>query len=357
MAGGFSFCDTDISSLGLYYVPELEDTFVYKPAEAQSHIETFEGHDGGYFYGSWYSPKEFTLRCYFEDSKIDKGIMAEAYALFKVGRSGKLVFDRRPWCYYHATVSEPVDTDFTNYENGVITVHMKAMYPFARSDIVVNTRSDQYHDILMSNTAVFDKEIMNIQKEFTNITEESNVPYVLANPGQETAALGVAIAGDVGDGVIISNATTGQSMKFVAISKAVTSNKNRHVLVDPISGKTTLVGADINQIAFMYHEYGFLSVTSSYPATRDVYINYLGGNQIEVLNILSANHVGKYIFIKDKWMKIVAQPDRHTLQVSGTISSAGSERTMIIPMNEIYIKPVSTMDITSLKFIFKPTYA
>lgn len=359
MTGGFSFCNTNIGSLGLYYVPELEDTFVYKPASSESHVETFEGHDGGYFYGSWYSPKEFTLRCYFEDSKIDKGIMAQIYALFKVGKSGKLVFDRRPWCYYHATVTDPIESDFINYENGLITIHMKAMYPFARSDIMINTQFEEYHDIIMSNSAVFDKPEMSLQQQFTNLQTDHTHPLsiILCNPGQETAHVGVSIAGDVGEGVVISNASTGQSMRFVAITKAVTTDSGKEVYVDSISGKTVLTGGNQTQIKFLYHDYGFISLESSYPAIRDVYIDYTEGNIINVSNILDQNVVGKYIFATDRWMKIASRPDEHTIVVHGSISASGSERTMIVPMNEIYIIPDSTMDITSLKFIFKPTYA
>ena len=355
MAGGFTFCGTDISRLGLYYVPELEDTFVYRPADAESHIETYEGHNGGYFYGSWYKPKEFTLRCYFEDNKIDKGVLGQVYALFKVGKAGRLVFDRRPWCYYDAVVTDPMDVDLTNYENGVITAHLKAMYPFARSDIMTNTRAEKYHDVLMTNSAVFDKEGMDTQSEFTNLTVQTS--FVIANPGPETAAAGIAIAGNVGDGVVITNATTGQSCKLVAISKAVTTNKNKYVLVDSISGKTVLTDGVSAQLAFLYHEYGFLSLASSYPAVRDVYINYYNGYNIDVVNILTQDVIGQYIFVHDKWYKIVAQPDKHTLTVSEHISATGSERSTIMPMNEITITPVSTMDISSLKFIFKPTYA
>ncbi len=355
MAGGFSFCDIDIATYGLYYVPELQDTFVYKPAAAQSHIETFEGHNGGYHYGSWYTPKDFTLRCYFEDSKIDKGIMAQVYALFRVGKSGKLVFDRRPWCYYYATVTEPVEDAFTNYENGTVVIHMQAMYPYARSDIITNTRSEQYHDILMTNSAVFDKDGMDLAYCFTNLTQPKS--FTLANPGQERAALGVAIAGNVGDGVIISNSTTGQSMKIVAVSKAATTNINKEVVIDPISGKTILTGAGESKLAFMFHEYGYLELETSYPALRDIYINYRGGFNVEVLNILSQNVVGKYIFVKDDWYKISAQPDRHTITLNRSVSASGAERSMIIPMNEMSITPISTMDISSIRFMFKPTYA
>ena len=358
MAGGFSFCDTDIASLGLYYVPELEDVFVYKPAEFESHIETFEGHDGGYYYGSWYSPKEFTLRCYFEDSRIDKGIMSKVYALFKKGKSGKLIFDRRPWCYYIATVTDPVELDLKNYENGIVTIKLKAVYPYARSDIITNTRSEKYHDTLMDNTAVFDKTEMDRDREFTNINIQHSHPmYIkLANPGQENAPLGVAVAGNVGEGLIISNNTTGQSMKLVAITDTVTP-VGKEVLVDPINGKTIITGDGENKISFLYHEYGFLSLAPSYPALRNIYITYDHDQIITVLNVLNQDVIGKYIFIVNAWYKIVEQIDRHTIKVDKAVMYKSSERTMIIPMNEITITPVSEVNLRSLRFIFKPTYA
>ncbi len=355
MAGGFTFCDTDIGSLGLYYVPELADTFVYRPAETQSHIETFEGHNGGYFYGSWYSPKEFTLRCYFENYKIDKGIMAQIYALFRVGRSGKLIFDRRPWCYYYATVTDPTTEDFTNYENGVITVHMRAMYPYARSDIVKNNRAEKYHDQMMGNTAVFEKDDMLLPTTYTDIT--SPCQLIIANQGTERAALGVAVAGNVGDGIIIANNTTGQSCKLVAIKKKDTTNVNKEVIVDPINGKTMLVGAGEKKLAFLYHEYGFLELETSFPAIRNLYINCLGSTRINVANILNENMIGKYIFAAGSWRKITNQPDRHTLIVNSAVPAGKTERTMVIRMNEISITPITTMDLSSLRFIYKPTYA
>lgn len=351
--GSFTFCGVDVRSLGLTYAPEMSQTFVYGPAEEQSHIESFDAHNGGYYYGSWRNVKEFILRCYFEETHIDKGIMTKIYSLFKVGKSGKLIFSRRPWCYYYATVADPVTPEYTNYLNGVVTITLKAMYPFARSDIFVNKRTDQSHNMLMLNSAVFEKHDMELPKEF-DLTQQTSL--TLANPGTERATLGVAISGDVGDGVIISNKTTGQSCKIVAVTKQNTTNLNKKVIVDPISGKTILTGGGSNELAFKYHEYGFLELESSFPAARDLYINYMSSNSINATNILNEDFVGRYIFVKDRWHKIIAQPDKHTLRIVENVTGTGSEKTMIIPMNEITVTPVTTMDI-HLEFIFKPTYA
>lgn len=353
--GSFTFCEVDVKDIGLNYAPEMSEAFVYKPAESQSQIETFDAHNGGYYYGSWTSPKTFTLRCFFEEKNIDKGIMSRVYSLFKVGRSGKLIFDRRPWCYYYATVTDIVQADYTNYLNGLVTIHLKAMYPFARSDVLTNTRTELNHETIMENTAVFDKAGMELPNEY-DLNADEEVPIILINNGTERAPLGISISGDVGDGVIIKNKTTGQKCKVVAVTKNNTTNVNKNVIVDPISGKTLLTDGTTKELAFKYHEYGFLELEPSYPAVRNLYATYLGGKTVNVRDILRTDLSGKYIFINDGWYKIISQTDKHTLILQDDIPAAGSEKTMVIPVNEIIIKPITSMDI-HLRFIFKPTYA
>lgn len=353
-SGSFSFCGVDIKDLGLEYAPEMENTYVYRPTETSTHIETYEGHNGGYAYGIWKQPKDFTLRCIFEDIYIDRGLMSQIYSLFRVGRSGKLVFSKRPWCYYYATVTEPVEENFTNYKNGIITIRLKAMYPFARSEIVTNTRTEKYHTSLMQNSAVFDELNMEPDLEY-HITSKNTTIY-LANPGTERAALGFEISGNVGSGVTISNATTEQSCRMVAISKAATTNVNKKVVVDPISGKTTLVGGNNKELAFLYHEYGFLELEPSFPAVRDIFVTYNGTNTLSTRNNINKDYRHQYIFVKDNWYEIAAQPSRRQIQISQAVSGSGAHKTMIIPMNKITVKADDTIDI-QIKFIFKPTYS
>lgn len=60
MQGGFSFCGTDIADLGLEYVPETANTYVFAGSDYKIHEQVFDGHHGGYYYGSTVSPKVFT---------------------------------------------------------------------------------------------------------------------------------------------------------------------------------------------------------------------------------------------------------------------------------------------------------
>ena len=363
--GGFSFCGTDIKTLHLEYVPEKEDTYVYSPGETDLYEETFDGHNGGYVYGAAKKPKEFTLRCFFESEHIARGLMAKVHQVFRVGRSGKLVFKRRPWCYYYATVSSVPELELSNYMNGLITIHMRAMYPFARAEQLTEDpyspfyceRTDDYYGEIMLNTGIFNKRAYVPPMAFEDITKQETIP--LSNPGTERASVGIIAAGDATDGVIISNATTGQECKLVALSKAQTTDVNKHVFIDGISGKTILtdsLGVD-KKISFLYHDYGFIELEPCVPVIRNVYISYPGTQMVKTVNRIEENVIGQYIFAAGTWHKIVEQPDVQTIKVKEAIGYTGSETSMIAPMNEITITPVNTMELTKLTFVYKPTFS
>jgi len=352
-SGSFTFCGIDVSSLGLEYAPDISETFVYRPAGTQSFINTYDSHNGGYYYGFNVEPKEFTLRCIFEEKNIDKGIMAKIYALFKVGKTGKLVFSRRPWCYYYATVTDPVQTEYTNYLNGIVTISLKAMYPFARSNITTVLRGDKNYEMLRANTAVFDKEDMELPIEY-DLMEESHL--LLANQGAERAALGFYLSGDVGEGIIIKNHTTQQECKMIKITNENTTDVNKEVFVDPINGKVLLIGDNTKEYAFKFHEYGFIELEPAYPAMRDIFINSVIGGTVSVANKIDQDITGRYIHINNEWHEILDQPDEHTLTVDSAVYLHKQTRTMAILMNEIEIRPITDMDV-HIRFIYKPTYA
>ena len=357
LRGGFSFCGVDIAELGLEYAPEIENTYVYRPAKGNVHEEVFDGHTGGYVYGASQEPKEFILRCIFEETRIDNGFLTQIQHFFKVGKSGKLVFKRRPWCYYYATVTEYNDSEITNYLNGVITITMKAYYPFARCDLIYHFRDMKNHDNVMANSALYDTDGMAPPTVYENITAKKTI--ILGNPGTDRAGLGISIAGDVGLGVIIENKTTKQALKFVAVSKAVTTNVGKVVKVDSISGKTMLVNEDGTdpKVLFMYHDFGFLELEPGYPSYRNIYVSYAGGTHLTTANILTKDYTGLYVYVEDEWRKIIDQPDKHTFVVDKPVLNSNQCRTTVMLLNEIEIRPVSTMDISKLSFSFKPTFA
>lgn len=362
LKGGFSFCGVDIVDLNLNYAPDLQDTYVYRPTEFDLREESTEGQDGGYFYGASKKPKEFVLRCYFENKAIDRGLMTKIYHTFKVGNSGKLIFKRKPWCYYYATVVNAPAPELYNYLNGLFTVTMKAYYPFARCDSMVSRRvvSENITDVdrsyfdVMQNTALFESEDMVPQTEFTNVT--SSIPILLANPGTERAPVCIVVAGDVGGGIVLTNLTTGQRCGINAITRSLTTEKGLLVLIDSLNGNVMM--SDGVSPAFVYHDRGFISLEPSYPCIRDVYATF-DGTTVTTTNILNNSIVGKYIYNNSQWAKITHYIDEHTFKIQHSIGS-GTHKTMITLLNEIIItkKDSSTnYDLSTLKFVYKPTFS
>ena len=115
-------------------------------------------------------------------------------------------------------------------------------------------------------------------------------------------------------------------------------------------------GAGVKELAFKYHEFGFLELEPAYPAVRYIYTKNSDGTTVNIENPIQENMVGKYIFLKSKWHKITSQPDEKTLTIEGHSMFQDNFQTTAMQMNEITITPITTMDI-HLNFIFKPTYA
>lgn len=367
--GGFSFCGTDIAELGLSYTPENENTYVYRPTEVNVNSEAFDGHDGGYFYGVSKQPKEFILRCYFEDEAIDHGVMERIYHLFRLGKSGKLIFSRKPWQYYYATVTSSPHPELSNYMNGLITITMQAYYPFARGDdlyydTLENTdeRVAQKikNDLVMESTALLETEDMVPPMSFTNITSAKTM--ILHNPGTEYAPLSITLSGNVGQGVIIKNNTTNQQCKIVAVDKAHTTNVNKVVHIDGINGCTYVMGANEKKPGFMYHDSGFIQLAPAYPAIRNIFLEDSISDIITTINVLCEDVKGQYIYIEDcGWVKIKNSfsdgTERTSLLLEKAVDTSSTNRTMITKMNEIEILPIDTIELTQLNFSYKPTYA
>ena len=353
--GGFSFCGVDIADLGLNYAPEKEDTYVYRPAEVTVHQETFDGHDGGYFYGVTRQPKEFVLRCYFEEEAIDKGIMERIHHLFRTGKSGKLIFARKPWEYYYATVTSLPHPELSNYMNGLVTITMTASYPYARCDSLYYEPDNLKYDLVMESTALLESESMVPPMSFTNLTSAHS--FILHNPGTEFAPLSITASGSAGLGVIIRNKTTNQECKIVAMDKPHTSNVQKFVYIDGLNGSTSLIGGASPEPAFLYHDSGFIQLAPAYPAHREIYVLQATAGVVTLVNTLFDNVEGQYIFIDGSWYKITEQIDDQHIRVDTAIDSDGTDRTMITVMNEMEVVPLTTMDLTHLSFSYKPTYA
>lgn len=377
MTGGFSFCGVDVSTIGLEYAPENANTYVYAPTTSSIQEESFDGHDGGYFYGSTKKPKDFILRCFYEATHIQHGIMTKIHDLFRIGKTGKLVFQKNPWCYYVATVVGVDTSHITNYLNGLVTIKMRAYYPFSRSDETYIDASDENAVTLHNNTGLFYDAAKNTETSLAKDTPiSSQKTFLLYNAGTEKASVAIEIAGDA-PGVTIANSTTGQKCKLVGLTKAKTSDINKYIVCDGLNGKTVLSDGTSSTLAFRHHDSGFIELEPGYPITRNVKVFYeAGSNVVTSTAEFDESFVGKYIWIDGSWKKILSVSDNNStlcsdstcgngtfcgisdgIIISSACQNTGNEVTEIVTMNEIIVTPDSTMNLTKLNFVYKPTFS
>lgn len=355
MVGGFSFCGVDVAEIGLQYAPDNANTYVYKPTQTTIQEEAFDGHDGGFYYGATRKPKDFTLRCYYESQNINDGIMAKIHSLFRIGKTGQQVFERNPWLYYNATVISVDTSQMLNFLNGCVVVKMRAYYPFARTDLTyIDTLSlNDYSQ--RNNSALLEVDGLMPEVEITknsNLTNQTS--FLLYNAGTERATVAIQIAGSA-KGVTIANSTTNQSCKFVGLS----TGENQYVMSDGINGKTVLVdkAANKTELAFRFHDYGFIDLEPAFPIARDFGISYEeGSNKLTTNFEMYEDYQGKYILVRNEWHKIIEASGNKITQASA-LDANGNENTVIATMNELTVTPDTTMDLSLLKFVYKHTFS
>ena len=355
MQGGFSFCGVDIAKFGLEYVPPLDQTYVFGSAPYEVHQETFDAHHGGYFYGTTVQPKDFTLKCFYQDLHIAHGSLTAIENFFRRGKTGRLVFEHRDWLWYTATVVGVDLNDLRNYRNGFVTITLRAYYPFARHDFISLGSENMLNYYIAANTGL-------LSDEETPATSFNDIPnstsIMLYNGGSERAGVAIAIAGDAGeDGVTIINHTTGQTAKFVVFNRASTTDVGKYIVSDCINGKTVLTDGTASQIGFLYHDHGFIELAPSYPIEREVYVSYEeGSNRVSVVGkSLGDDVIGRHICVANEYHKITDKTDS-ALIIDGVASEDGYGYTNILTMNEISIELSPGAHLTKLDFIYKPTF-
>ena len=364
--GGFSFCGVDIADLGLEYAPDNMNTYVYAGSQYKVHEQSFDGHDGGYYYGATVQPKTFALRCIYQHSHINEGILTNVERFFARGKSGRLIFQKRPWVYYVATVTSVEVNTMTNYLNGIVTIHMKAYYPFGRCDDLYIDEASAYATNIMNNSTMLPVAAAMPTSciPASNILTEQAVLY-LHNGGTEPSKVAIEIAGDVGEGVLITNVTTGQKCSFVAQSKAITSDVGCYIVSDGLNGRTIQTNGSASMDASLYHDYGFIDLAPSTVPYKGNCVVKKYTSQITTVDDkrFPDTCIGSRIFVDGTWFNVVGyyidtdgNAQRNTLLVDHTFDNELEQQTTFYQMNKIIVTPISNMELTKLNFVYKPTF-
>ena len=357
----FTFNGVSCGEFGLRYAPDIRDMYVWRPTTSNIHSQTFDGHHGGYFYGATKKPKEIVLRMFFEESKITEGILSQVESFYRVGATGKLVLGRRPWVYYNATITSYDDTQLTNKFNGMITIRMQCFYPFGRCEFLNLDQNDPYYDDIVANSNMFVNMTGAFPIEYTNLTAETQLHVM--NPGNETADVALEIAGDVGQGVLIENRTTGQTCKIVAMSAAETTQAGKYYVCDSLNGYCYLTNGTDKEMKYLWHDRGFVQISPAKTLASNLHGQLIIDMQTDQLGLeidkpLSNDVIGKYAVVQNKPYKIT-RLENNSIYLRGFIGEGvitSYDNIRIVDTDDIWITPITTMSIDRLKFVYSPTF-
>jgi hypothetical protein len=154
----FSFRGINIAEYGFHYAPEYKDWDIWS-SDYKVFEKDADSQNGSHWYSSKTEAKEFELRCYFEE--ITEAMLSAGLALFKKDAVGELIFDERPWLAYTArTVERNVIEKYPSSNgrySGLITLSLKAYYPFAVTDMETLEDATEYndkHDAILATTGL-----------------------------------------------------------------------------------------------------------------------------------------------------------------------------------------------------------
>lgn len=354
MQEGFSFCGIDVATLGIHYAPDNASVYTFNQTW-QPQVQTFEGFHGALYYGETVQPKEFRLRCYFEEQNVNEGIIDDVLRLFHRGKTGRLVFSTRPWLWYSATVISVDVSQLRSYRNGFITITLRAYYPFARCDYLTledirDAGFDTTSQAFLNNSSFMTRDLLP-ETDFENITQ--NKILVLHNPGSEYASVAIGLSGEAGSGITITNVTTGDEAKFIAFTRSTTTNVDKTVICDALNGKTILTNGNSKQLEFTYHDHGFIRLAPNKVLASNIAFT-TEGNAIYGY-AFNETHIGKWINAYGSWYKITS------LSNSGAILDASLQGQLnfvsdISEMNELVVTLEGNAVLDTLTFTYKPTF-
>lgn len=248
-----------------------------------------------------------------------------------------MIFDERSYAIYNVVTSKKLavslydhmDASGTRRYSGTFEACFTAYDPFAR--MLENIYDGSCSDAALNETGILPVAMM---PEAPSATGRF---FLLYNPGTESAHTVIRMAGDVGDGLLIRNLTTAQRCRVNDL-KASSLLEGACLELDSKMGQTRIALSGEAELAFAFHDEGYITLAPCVPFVRNVMISHTeGSNVITADGSFQKNMKGQYLYL-DGWRKISQVTDENTAIISQPAETSGNTVTPIVTMNEIEIQ-------------------
>ena len=161
--------------------------------------------------------------------------------------------------------------------------------------------------------------------------------FLLYNPGTEVGHTVFRIAGDVGeDGLLIRNLTTGQRCRVVNL-KADSLLEGACLELDSEKCQTRITLGDEVQLAFPFHDEGYITLAPYFPFVRTIEVFHAAGSNTVTSDRAFLPYMeGQYLYVGG-WKCIRQVTDGNNAILSEVVESTGKTQTPVVTMNEIEV--------------------
>lgn len=333
MINGFRFNGKHSSAFNLEYIPSAQNRVLNMP-DYSVREETVTGRNGGYYYGRQANIREFALECFFEDLTAQR--YDDMMRWLCTGEEGELIFDERPYVAYRVrswklpggkVYTSENDVDSEKLYAGTLTVYFKAYDPFGR--MLYKT-----YETVDEDGAEKTCGIVRASDMPPAVTAKTGT-FLIYNPGTYRSDTIIRIGGTAAKGLTITNETTNEKCTLIRLPGG-----DSYLELDSSAGSVRVLPEKPDEMAFEYHEEGYITLAPCTPYERHVFVEYAAkSNHVTFPTFtLTQERVGQYIHIAGKWLRISSLLDEHHAVVSEQLESAGTEETILATMNVLRVE-------------------
>ena len=346
---GFSFCGIHSTRYGVSAVSNSGTYSMPLFASFSDTMESVDGYEGSYYFGTNYSNKSRPIYCVVENA--DENTYRAIQSWLNPKRVGKLTFDETPFKYYIAKIANvpsfdyiPMGDESRGYRyNALFTLEFIAFNPFAYS----------YHNILEdfenvdSNLYAKSGILPSIYTSTTSIESVNNERTLLLYNGGNVRTKPIITIEGTADLLMLKNLKTNQEL-------TLRSFVDKTFTIDCQKGQVLEDGL----LACSYHSGGYIELegTNETYTYENIPFTY-GSHEVIIDAVIDYDIVGKYLTFDGNFLK-VANYDSITKTVSFTETYTGyntSNTVMVVDLNEIVIAGLN-LYISKIEFEYDYRY-
>ena len=119
--------------------------------------------------------------------------------------------------------------------------------------------------------------------------------------------------------------------------KASSLLEGAYLELDSEKCQTSIVLGDESELAFPFHDEGYIALSSCLPFVRSITVSHTAGSNMLTSDGAFAAHMeGQYLYI-DGWKCILQVTDGNNAILSAAVQNTGTTQTPIVTMNEIEV--------------------